>query len=80
MDDVASSSAGSEYDRTRTERRSLMRRMGWLPVTKYRYGPGFFNDRLIIDACRPYDRRQTFPAVARVTPDEAVALALHLKR
>jgi 4-hydroxy-3-polyprenylbenzoate decarboxylase len=34
-------------------------------------GPGFFNDRMIIDACRPYDRRQTFPAVARVTPDEA---------
>jgi hypothetical protein len=34
-------------------------------------GPGFFNDRMIIDACRPYDRRETFPAVARITPDEA---------
>jgi UbiD family decarboxylase len=37
-------------------------------------GPGWFNDRLIIDACRPYDRRATFPAVARVTPDEAIDL------
>ncbi len=37
-------------------------------------GPGWFNDRLIIDACRPYDRRATFPAVARVTAEEATDL------
>jgi 4-hydroxy-3-polyprenylbenzoate decarboxylase len=37
-------------------------------------GPGWFNDRLIIDACRPYDRKQTFPAVARVTPEEAMTM------
>jgi 4-hydroxy-3-polyprenylbenzoate decarboxylase len=34
-------------------------------------GPGFFNDRAIIDACRPFDRIKTFPAVARLTRDEA---------
>jgi 4-hydroxy-3-polyprenylbenzoate decarboxylase len=31
----------------------------------------YFNNRMIIDACRPYDRRNTFPAVARVSLDEA---------
>ena len=34
-------------------------------------GPGFFNDRMIIDACRPYDRLASFPAVARLDPTEA---------
>ena len=52
----------------------LMRR-GWTsgvdPMAYQREGPGFFNDRLVIDACRPYDRRHTFPAVARVSHDEA---------
>jgi hypothetical protein len=37
-------------------------------------GPGFFNDRLIIDACRPYDRRETFPPVARLDPAEAARI------
>jgi 4-hydroxy-3-polyprenylbenzoate decarboxylase len=37
-------------------------------------GPGFFNDRMIIDACRPYDRLATFPAVARLDGDEAAAI------
>ena len=34
-------------------------------------GPRYFNNRMIIDACRPYDRLTTFPAVARITEDEA---------
>ena len=34
-------------------------------------GPRYFNNRMIIDACRPYDRLTTFPAVARVSEDEA---------
>jgi UbiD family decarboxylase len=34
----------------------------------------YFTNRMIIDACRPYDRRNTFPAVARVTEAEAVDL------
>jgi UbiD family decarboxylase len=34
----------------------------------------YFNNRMIIDACRPYDRRTTFPAVARVSLDEAADL------
>jgi 4-hydroxy-3-polyprenylbenzoate decarboxylase len=33
-----------------------------------------FNNRMIIDACRPYDRRQTFPAVARTSAAEAQRL------
>jgi UbiD family decarboxylase len=31
----------------------------------------YYNNRMIIDACRPYDQRDTFPAVARVTEAEA---------
>ena len=34
----------------------------------------YYNNRLIIDACRPYDRRHSFPAVARVSAEEAQAL------
>jgi 4-hydroxy-3-polyprenylbenzoate decarboxylase len=34
----------------------------------------YFNNRMIIDACRPYDRQKTFPAVARATAEEARAL------
>lgn len=37
-------------------------------------GAGFFNDRLVIDACRPFDRRETFPAVARLDPQEAAGV------
>jgi 4-hydroxy-3-polyprenylbenzoate decarboxylase len=37
-------------------------------------GQGYFNDRMIIDACRPYDRLATFPPVARITPQEAAEL------
>mgnify|MGYP003342681833 CR=1 FL=1 len=33
---------------------------------------GFYNDRLVIDACRPWDRRASFPKVARVSQGEAV--------
>jgi 4-hydroxy-3-polyprenylbenzoate decarboxylase len=34
----------------------------------------YFNNRMIIDACRPYDRRTTFPAVARTSDTEALEL------
>ncbi|HLI28336.1 MAG TPA: UbiD family decarboxylase [Chloroflexota bacterium] len=34
----------------------------------------YYNNRLVIDACRPYDRRHSFPAVARVSAEEAQAL------
>jgi UbiD family decarboxylase len=34
-------------------------------------GPRYYNNRMIIDACRPYDRLKTFPAVARCTTAEA---------
>jgi 3-polyprenyl-4-hydroxybenzoate decarboxylase len=37
-------------------------------------GQGFFNDRMIIDACRPYDRLATFPPVARIGAEGAAAL------
>jgi 4-hydroxy-3-polyprenylbenzoate decarboxylase len=37
-------------------------------------GPAYFNNRMIIDACRPYDRLATFPAVARATATEAATL------
>jgi UbiD family decarboxylase len=37
-------------------------------------GQGFFNDRMIIDACRPYDRLATFPPVARIGAEEAADL------
>lgn len=34
MDDVASSNVGGELATVRTERRSLMKRLGWMPVTE----------------------------------------------
>jgi 4-hydroxy-3-polyprenylbenzoate decarboxylase len=37
-------------------------------------GPAYFNNRMIIDACRPYDRLATFPSVARASASEAAAL------
>jgi 4-hydroxy-3-polyprenylbenzoate decarboxylase len=37
-------------------------------------GPRYYNNRMIIDACRPYDRLATFPPVARKTQAEAEAL------
>ena len=37
-------------------------------------GPRNYNNRMIIDACRPYDRLSTFPAVARKTQEEAQEL------
>jgi len=44
------------------------------PMAYQGEGPGYFNDRLIIDACRPYDRIKTFPAVARLDGTEAARL------
>lgn len=37
-------------------------------------GARYFNNRMIIDACRPYDRLSTFPAVARTSEDDAKRL------
>jgi UbiD family decarboxylase len=37
-------------------------------------GPRYYNNRMIIDACRPYDRLETFPKVARKTQEEATEL------
>ena len=34
-------------------------------------GPRYYNNRMIIDACRPYDRLETFPPVVRQTKAEA---------
>jgi hypothetical protein len=33
-----------------------------------------YNNRLIIDACRPFDRLKTFPAVVRTSEAEASRL------
>src|SRR3712207_4033327 len=44
--------------------------MAYAGETKQRY----FNNRMIIDACRPYDRLQTFPQVARVSNADAADL------
>ena len=49
-------------------------------------GQRYYNNRMIIDACRPYDRLATFPPVARKTQAEsgraasAMAGALHAGR
>ena len=37
-------------------------------------GPRYYNNRMIIDACRPYDRLDTFPEVVRTSDDEAAQL------
>ena len=37
-------------------------------------GSAFFNNRVIVDACRPFERLKTFPAVARASADEAERL------
>ena len=37
-------------------------------------GPRYYNNRMIIDACRPYDRLATFPEVVRTSDDDATKL------
>ncbi|MCH7607381.1 MAG: UbiD family decarboxylase [Chloroflexi bacterium] len=37
-------------------------------------GPRYYNNRMIIDACRPYDRLDTFPEVVRTSDDDATKL------
>jgi 4-hydroxy-3-polyprenylbenzoate decarboxylase len=37
-------------------------------------GRSFFNNRMIIDACRPYDRLKTFPMLVNTSADDAVRL------
>jgi 4-hydroxy-3-polyprenylbenzoate decarboxylase len=44
------------------------------PMAYQGEGTGFFNDRLVIDACRPYDRLDTFPAVARLDRTDAARI------
>jgi hypothetical protein len=55
----------------------VMKRCWSTPLDPMAYageGPRYFNNRMIIDACRPYDRLETFPAVARCTMAEAADL------
>jgi 4-hydroxy-3-polyprenylbenzoate decarboxylase len=52
----------------------IMKRCWSTPLDPMSYagdGPRYFNNRMIIDACRPYDRLKTFPAVARTSEAEA---------
>jgi len=52
----------------------VMKRCWSTPLDPMAYageGPRYFNNRMIIDACRPYDRLQTFPPVARTAVAEA---------
>ncbi|MCH8848005.1 MAG: UbiD family decarboxylase [Chloroflexi bacterium] len=37
-------------------------------------GEGYYNNRMIIDACRPYDRLSTFPEVVRTSDEDAARL------
>ena len=37
-------------------------------------GQPYYNNRMIIDACRPYDRRKTFPALVRTSDEMAQRL------
>ena len=37
-------------------------------------GGRYYNNRMIIDACRPYERLKSFPAVARKSQEEAQEL------
>jgi hypothetical protein len=37
-------------------------------------GRSFFNNRMIIDACRPYDRLKTFPAIVNTSAADAQRL------
>ena len=37
-------------------------------------GRPYFNNRMIVDACRPYDRLKTFPAVVRTSDEQAARL------
>lgn len=41
------------------------------PMAYSHDGQYYYNNRMIIDACRPYHRPSTFPAVARKTQEEA---------
>ncbi|HZT06732.1 MAG TPA: UbiD family decarboxylase [Chloroflexota bacterium] len=55
----------------------VMKRCWSTPLDPMAYageGPRYFNNRMIIDACRPYDRAKTFPTVARVGDAEAKEL------
>jgi UbiD family decarboxylase len=44
------------------------------PMSYAGEGDRYFNNRMIIDACRPYDRLKTFPAVARTSDTYAKEL------
>jgi UbiD family decarboxylase len=65
---------------TRTEvmdQIDIVKRCWSTPLDPMAYGgegPRYYNNRMIIDACRPYDRLQSFPKVARVSMDEATDL------
>ena len=44
------------------------------PMSYAGEGPKYYNNRMIIDACRPYDRLETFPPVARTSEEDAKKL------
>jgi 4-hydroxy-3-polyprenylbenzoate decarboxylase len=55
----------------------VLRRCWSTPLDPMAYadgGPAYFNNRMIIDACRPYDRLASFPRVARASFEEAAEL------
>lgn len=49
----------------------ILRRMQASPLDPISYPPGVhaFNARMVIDACRPWERLASFPRVAQATPD-----------
>lgn len=60
-----------------TEDIDIVKRMWSTSLDPMAYGgegPKYYNNRMIIDACRPYDRLETFPAVARTSQGRAKEL------
>ena len=60
-----------------TEDIDIVRKMWSTSLDPMSYGGEagrYYNNRMVIDACRPYDRLATFPGVARKTRAEADAL------
>ena len=47
----------------------FIRRSWSTPLDTMLEGPPYENDRGIIDACRPWQRRETFPPVAEASPE-----------
>jgi UbiD family decarboxylase len=54
----------------------ILRRCWSTPLDPMAFAVGgaYFNNRMIVDACRPYERLKTFPAVARASEEAAQRL------